>query len=302
LIHAAALSGTATEIRLKQRADSRGSVVLLSDIADIKDDSAERRSDAGQAAAIASLSRIELFPAPGVSRSRTVRRREIRELLGLHGVDLATLRFTGADAVIVRTTERTPRFVQPASHAGRPQRKSFSDAKPIEAVNQQIEAATTELVLSVVNDVRRGEVIRASNVALMPVPVAGKGSVSASGIKPVIHTEDVIGMAAKRPISANQPLDLRALEKHIVVRRGDLITVTSRAPGVMVQTVARATEDAAEGDLVLLESLGNRKKYAARVTGSQNAEVFASGIRVSSPVEHQSKHIAPKSPTRRAAQ
>jgi hypothetical protein len=100
LIHVAALSGSATEIRLKSRVDSQGAVVLLGDIADLKADTPVARSLAGgRTADVSSLARIELFPAPGVSRSRTIRRREIRELLSLHGVNLRSVNFVGAESV-----------------------------------------------------------------------------------------------------------------------------------------------------------------------------------------------------------
>lgn len=282
LIHAAALSGSATEIRLKQRVNSQGSVVLLGDIADVTADPSRAGSE--RPAKISGLARLELFPAPGAARSRKVRRREIRELLGLHGVDLTELRFTGSAAVVIESPAQPgPRQVRWESPAAAPAEQTFGAAQPIAAEKRT--PPPTELVLATARNVQRGEVIRASAVKLVPVPVSGKGSVTSLGIEPALQPEEVIGMAATRRLAANQPLDLRTLRRPIVVRRGDLVTVTSKAPGVRVETVARAVEDAALGDLVLLESLVNRKKYAAHVTGAKLAEVYASGIRVSSPAQ-----------------
>jgi len=318
LIHLAAYSGSATEIRLKQRVASRGSVVLLGDIAELSNGGAQSRSSSDEASLdVATLSRIELFPSPGVARSRTIRRREIRELLSLHGVDPQSIEFSGASSVIVRT-DAQPRLqpVTAASHtkiagAGQTLDQALrSVAKPIGLANQIVPTPTveaqpgpqTELLLAPVRNIRRGEIIRASNVALVPVPLAGTGSASALGIRPVSHSEEVIGMAATRSIAANQPIDLRALERPIVVRRGDLVTVTSQAPGVRVETVARAKDNAALGDLVVLESIVNRKTYTARVTGTKMAAVYASGIRVSSPPEPPQASQTSLPSERRAAQ
>jgi len=327
LIHVAALSGSAAEIRLKQRVESRGSVVLLGDIADVCEDEPNLRGTDGDPArganAEATLARIELFPAPSESRWRTARRREIRELLGLHGVDLSGVRFSGAEAVIVETSKRPrPLHVGSATNAvmsanhqstaaasaaeavfpgSQPtgSQSTGSAAPPNELPN---ELPTTELVLAPLHNLRRGEIIRRADVAMIPVPVSGKGSVNALGIQPVVHTEEVVGMAVNRPIAANQPLDLRALSRPLLVQRGDLVAVTSLAPGVRVETVARAVDGAALGDLVLLESLVNRKKYTARVTGDKMAEIYASGIRVSSPppqrVENNQRELTRQGATR----
>ena len=298
LFHAAALSGSATEIRLKLRTESRGSVVLLGDIAELKDDEAKSGLAGGDAATTAaSLARIELFPAPGMSKSRTVRRREIRELLGLHGIDLQTVRFAGATAVVIQTRQRPRLRIQPATNSAATTR-SLSAAQPIAAGSRQ--EPVTELVLAAVRDLQRGEIIHKTKVTLIPIPVDGKESLLARGIQPVLHPEEAIGMEVTRPIAANQPLDARTLKRPLIVRRGDLVTVTSRAPGVSVQTVARATENAALGDLLVLESVPNRKRYTARVTGNQEAEVYASGITVSSPPDRPAPGSDSAIPARRA--
>ena len=293
LIHVAALSGSATEIHLKQRVDSQGSVVLLGDIANLKEGKPDspRASDGGVTDA-ASLARIELFPAPSVSRSRTIRRREIRELLSLYGVE-----------VIVQTTIR-PRLRNVAHSTNRSivtTGQPFSNAKPIELVNRQVQEPATELVLVPVHDLKRGEIIRQSNVALIRIPVSGNGSAASLGVRPIAQTEEVIGMVTTRPIAANQPLDIRSLQRRLVVHKNDLVTVTSWAPGVSVETVARAVDSGALGDLVVLESLVNRRKYTAHVTGDKTAAVYASGIKVSSPPNRQTKRGEPSPSKQRAA-
>lgn len=309
LIHAAALSGKAAEVHLKQRADSQGSVVLLGDIADLKEDQANPILAGGDGPTdVAALARIELFPAPGVARWRTVGRGELRELLGLHGVDLTRVRFTGAEAVIVQTRQQpklrnaTLATMTSGVSALRPAfDATLVQAQPRADASRPADSPAVEMVVSAVHDLRRGEIIRESDVAMIPVPVTGRGSANSLGIQPAVRTEEVIGMAATRPIVANRPLDLRSLARPLAVRRGDLVTVTSLAPGVRVETVARAVDDAALDELVLLESLVNRKKYTARVTGDKTAEVYAGGMRVSSPPRRGPDARQHSSTLRRAA-
>ncbi len=73
-------------------------------------------------------------------------------------------------------------------------------------------------------------------------------------------------------------IDKRQLKKPLLVRRGEVIRVMARAAGVQVRTTARATEDGAFGDIITVQSLENREKYSAHVTGLQEAEVYATAV------------------------
>ena len=59
------------------------------------------------------------------------------------------------------------------------------------------------------------------------------------------------------------------------------VTVFALATGVRVRTTAKSLGQGSKGDLIMLESLENRQRFSARITGFQRAEVFASGVRVS---------------------
>jgi flagella basal body P-ring formation protein FlgA len=56
-----------------------------------------------------------------------------------------------------------------------------------------------------------------------------------------------------------------------------VVTVYVRAPGVQVRTAARSRDTGSQGELISVESLENRQTYFARVTGIQEAEVYARG-------------------------
>ena len=84
----------AAELRLRAQCNPAGPVVTLGDLAEI--DSADARQTAALAA-------IELFPAPSAGEPRTVRVREIQDLLLLRGVNLTEHRFSGSSEVTIQT-------------------------------------------------------------------------------------------------------------------------------------------------------------------------------------------------------
>jgi hypothetical protein len=83
-------SAEGAEVRLRPEAMVAGSIVRLSDIAEIGGPDS------------ASLEDVPLFPAPGPGKERIVRRGEIAELLALCEIDDKLHRLTGADHIVIR--------------------------------------------------------------------------------------------------------------------------------------------------------------------------------------------------------
>jgi flagella basal body P-ring formation protein FlgA len=239
------LSAEATEICLRSQVAARGSIVLLGDVADIKADSDEQRAE---------LARRELFPAPNPGQSRLFRQQEIRGLLELHGLDTQTWKFSGARLARITGGAAVPREI----------RELDSPAEPVEPV-----AVVTRRALA------RGEIIRPADVEM------GVATESLRGIVPVAGLADAVGLELARGVAAGQPLDQRYLKPPVVVRRGESVTVYAKAAGVSVRTTAKAMDNGAVGDLIWLESLDNRQRYTARVTGLQQAEIYATGASAS---------------------
>jgi flagella basal body P-ring formation protein FlgA len=117
--------------------------------------------------------------------------------------------------------------------------------------------------------IARGDTIRGADLTLRR-PRAGEANGEA------FHAiDDLVGMEAAQGIAAGAVLQKSLFRSPIVVRRGEMIAVYSRAAGIRIRTAARAREDAALGELVTVESLTDRKSYTARVCGAQEAEVYA---------------------------
>ena len=80
----------AAEVHLRGECRCAGALVTLGDVADIYSNSEIEKAE---------LSRVELFPAPAEGSSRSVRLREIQDILAQRGVDLRRCRLGGASTV-----------------------------------------------------------------------------------------------------------------------------------------------------------------------------------------------------------
>jgi flagella basal body P-ring formation protein FlgA len=115
----------------------------------------------------------------------------------------------------------------------------------------------------------RGAVIRAGDVELQKTQTF-------DGTADRFHSlDDVLGKETTRTIAAGRILDRKSLREPLVVRRGEVITVYARSAGVRVRTMARARQEGSLGELIAVESLLDRTAYFARVSGIQEAEVYA---------------------------
>ncbi|MGQ9820223.1 MAG: flagellar basal body P-ring formation chaperone FlgA [Thermogutta sp.] len=121
----------------------------------------------------------------------------------------------------------------------------------------------------------RDSILTAADVSLSYEAAAGNESGS-----PLRSLEEAIGKQLTLSVSAGRVLDGSILREPILVRRNDVVTVYTRAPGIVIRTSARAKDDAAGGQWVSVESLEVRgKPIMARVIGFREVEVLAGSIR-----------------------
>lgn len=241
-------SADAAEITLRPQSHAKGSIILLGDVADVKSAETDR---------VELLKRVELFPAPARNRSKLMHVRELVELLVLHGIDIKDLKFEGT---------RTTRIYAAAQ-----------ESKVIPAGLLTPEADVNEMVVVTRRTLNRGDLVRDADVELQPRdPKAPK-------FQHATERHSVVGMEVLYPIREGQPILLNQLRKPQLVKRGELIRVRARAAGVQVTTTAKAEQDGALGDIIMVQSLENREKYAANVTGLQQVEVYAAGVIASDP-------------------
>jgi len=132
-----------------------------------------------------------------------------------------------------------------------------------------VEIALPPAVVAVVRGMSPGTMLHESDLVLKPVASLPQNA------QPFYRIEDVVGMESASSLPAGGILNRNSVRRPIVVRRGDAVTLYARSAGLRVRTTVRAREDGGLGDLIAVESLTNREAFYARVTGIQEAEVFA---------------------------
>jgi flagella basal body P-ring formation protein FlgA len=249
-----ALAGEAAEVTLRPRSVVRGPLVRLGDIAEVVD------ADPG---IVRQLSGLPLFPAPAADKQRLVSRQEVQQLLVMHEINLRAVKLAGADEVSVSWTRQAER------PAAKPVVKSLPRPKAESAAASSETPASTVQVAVAIRPLRMGEMLKPSDIELRTV--AATAPVGQEQPK----LEELVGKELKRGLSAGQPIAAELLQTPRLVHRGDLVTVRSIAPGIVVTARGRATEEGGRGDLVTIELTDSREKILARVSDRQAVEVYA---------------------------
>lgn len=143
-----------------------------------------------------------------------------------------------------------------------------------EQVQLPLEAQVLALgsVVVTARPVARGAIVHASDLTVQAGTAPDEKGKSQATFSTI---DDVIGMEATRAIAAGQVLDQQYVRRPLMVRKGEVVTVYSRAGGIQVRTTARAIDDGSLSDVVAVESLTDRQKFLARVTAVQVVEVYA---------------------------
>jgi flagella basal body P-ring formation protein FlgA len=128
-----------------------------------------------------------------------------------------------------------------------------------------------DMVVVAVRPIAAGDFVRAADVELQ--------SLSGGALATAVHSlTSAIGKEATQPIRAGAAVLGAQLRSPLLVRRGELVSVRARAAGVVVRTYATAQQDGSLGDLVQVLPLTSKERYAARVSGVRELEVFAAGV------------------------
>ncbi|MEM1167093.1 MAG: flagellar basal body P-ring formation chaperone FlgA [Planctomycetota bacterium] len=125
------------------------------------------------------------------------------------------------------------------------------------SVTLSVQRAVCELT----RDVRRGEVIGASDVRLVDRWIAPGGDDPASDVALVV------GFEARRAMDAGEAIKVSDVEAAIAVERNQLVTVLALSGGIEVQTRARSLESASVGEIVECRIDRDRRSFMAEVIG-----------------------------------
>lgn len=134
--------------------------------------------------------------------------------------------------------------------------------------------ARHQMILVAASDLKPGDVLTDDDVEAKSTAEIPGGSALVGSNAYITSNDSIAEKTVSQPIEAGKPIPKAALKKVIAVRRGEMITVFSVAPGLRVKSAAKALSDAATGDLITLEEPSSKKQFQARVTASQEATVL----------------------------
>lgn len=125
---------------------------------------------------------------------------------------------------------------------------------------------TNGQVLVLVRDIPRGGVITAGDLALEDANPARQ-------IRNGVDFDDAIGMEARRPLKAGQPVLVADLKAAAVIRKGDPITIVYRTEGVRLSVDGVAQNEAALGESVRVLNTYSKRSIDAVASGHGEASV-----------------------------
>ena len=120
----------------------------------------------------------------------------------------------------------------------------------------------------------RDEVVSRDDIIIERVP---RDRANASFI---VSPEKIAGMAARRNLRANTPLAATDFTKPMLVKRGDLVTIVYRSPGLTLTVRGQAQESGAAGDMVNVLNSQSRRVVRTRVLGRGKVTVSSQRRRI----------------------
>lgn len=143
----------------------------------------------------------------------------------------------------------------------------YDPAGTIETVTLSAEVARRIDAVVVLRQMRRGEIFSRENV----------------GVRSVLLTSDhgptldqlnlVIGQATGGALREGAAVRASDVAPDVLVRRGQLVTVSCISGSLVVRTVATASKDGVRGDMIALRNPETREIFFATVTGKQAATI-----------------------------
>jgi flagella basal body P-ring formation protein FlgA len=143
-------------------------------------------------------------------------------------------------------------------------------AQAPQAVRAYARVQRLEMTVFAARSIAAGDFIRATDVVMRPAPAPLPAHAARS-------VDQVVGKEAVRVVREGAILLTANLKAPLMVRQGERVSIKARAAGVVVRTYATAQQNGCMGDLVQVQALEGKERYAARVSGLRELELFAAG-------------------------
>lgn len=110
---------------------------------------------------------------------------------------------------------------------------------------------------------RQGDIISASDISWIDVPVRSVGK------ETVIDADELIGKTPLRVIAADKPIRFKDVVAPKLVARGDDVTILYKVGGMVLSAKGKSQQNGSQGDLIRVTNLSSAKPMSAEVTGDR---------------------------------
>lgn len=93
----------------------------------------------------------------------------------------------------------------------------------------------------------------------------------------IIDAAQITGLSPRRNLAALRPLSAADMVQPMLVKKGDMVTVTLQSGSIHLTTQAKALENGASGELVKVMNMSSRQVLDAEVTGQQSVTIRRMG-------------------------
>jgi flagella basal body P-ring formation protein FlgA len=213
-------------------------------------------------------------------RVRQITVDDIKSRLHDAGVNLSQLQFTGAArcAILIGNAQENEADIEiPAAPAPGDESPGLAgDAADTQAaavadapVDEQAPPEFFDEQLVLTRPLSRNQRIIASDLAVKRVKLDGPST------RPGIEKEQIVGNLAARDLKAGEVFDLDDIARPAAVTRGQFMTVALRVGQFDVETVARAMDTAARGEICRAKNEANGDVYRVLITADNEGRAIA---------------------------
>lgn len=89
----------------------------------------------------------------------------------------------------------------------------------------------------------------------------------------VVDAEKLVGLTPRRGIPAMKPVMAGDVQPPVIIKKGEMVTMTLRNNIVSLTTQGRALEDGSEGDVIRVMNITSKQVVGATVTGPQAVSI-----------------------------
>lgn len=87
------------------------------------------------------------------------------------------------------------------------------------------------------------------------------------------QVEKILGMVARKSISAGTPIHSRLIEQPVVVKRGQQVYISGKLPGISIRMAGKAMADGSRGETIQVQNLSSHRIIHAVVIDPGTVEV-----------------------------